>query len=108
MILLAGCGDSPWNNPYPGDQSHRNIYYNTFSERPKHLDPVSSYTASEYAFIGQIYEPPFQYHFLKRPYELVPLTATAVPQVEYFDSTGNLLDADAPANQVHRAKYRIT
>jgi hypothetical protein len=66
----AGPAGHPWNSPYPPSQSHQNIYYDAFEERPKHLDPVSSYSANEYVFLGQIYEPPLQYHFLKRPYEL--------------------------------------
>jgi oligopeptide transport system substrate-binding protein len=50
---------------------------------------VRSYSANEYAFIAQIYEPPLQYHFLKRPYTLVPLTAEAVPVPTYLDAEGN-------------------
>ena len=111
LLWLAGCSNgsssNPWNNPYPADQSHDNIYYDVFEERPKHLDPVSSYVANEYVFLGQIYEPPLQYHFLKRPYELIPLTATTMPEARYFDSKGNVLDEDAPAEKVHRAVYRI-
>jgi hypothetical protein len=108
LILFTGCNISPWNNPYPDSQSKDNIYYDSFEERPKHLDPVSSYSGNEYVFLGQIYEPVLQYHFLKRPYELIPLTATAVPQAEYYDNAGNMLDADTPPESVHRAVYRIT
>ena len=36
-------------------------------------------------FTGQIYEPPLQYHFLKRPYQLEPLTAAEMPRVSYHD-----------------------
>ncbi len=107
LALLAGCSDGPWNNPYPAGHAGRNIIYDVFSERPKHLDPVSSYSANEYVFIGQIYEPPLQYHFLKRPYELVPLTATEVPEPVYFDADGNVLPDDAPSESVARAVYRI-
>jgi len=110
-IWLGGCGKNaagnPWNNPYPADQSHDNIYYDVFEERPKHLDPASSYVSNEYIFIGQIYEPPLQYHFLRRPYELIPLTATAMPEVRYFDSAGKALGEDAPAAEVERAVYTI-
>jgi len=108
LIWMYGCSDEPWNNPYPYNQSRSNIYYDVFEERPKHLDPISAYSANEYVFLGQIYEPPLQYHFLKRPYELTLLTATKIPEVEYFDADGNQLAADAPAEMVHRAIYRIT
>ena len=68
FLLLSACSDGQWNNPYPDEDSHRNIYYSSFDERPKHLDPARSYSSNEWAFISQIYEPPLQYHFLKRPY----------------------------------------
>ena len=108
FIFFVGCKEGAWNNPYPEAEADSNIYYDSFSERPKHLDPAVSYSANEYVFLGQIYEPPFQYHFLKRPYELIPLTATGIPRVEYFDEYGNILEADATANTVHRAVYKIT
>jgi ABC-type transport system substrate-binding protein len=107
LVWLSGCSDEPWNNPYSHNQSHKNIYYDVFEERPKHLDPISAYSSNEYVFLGQIYEPPLQYHFFKRPYELTMLTATRLPEVEYFDADGNQLAADATAGTVHRAIYRI-
>ncbi len=107
LLLAAACVDSAWNNPYPDAESNRSIYYDTFSERPKHLDPISSYSAPEYIFLGQIYEPPLQYHFLKRPYQLTPLTAARLPEPAYFDTAGRPLPATAAADQVARVKYRI-
>lgn len=79
LLFLAGCSDV-WNDPYPASERGKNIYYASFSERPKHLDPVQSYTEDESVFIQQVYEPLLQYHYLKRPYELVPLTALEVPK----------------------------
>lgn len=107
MLLLSACGDNPWNNPYPQEDSEKNIYYDSFSERPKHLDPVASYSANEYVFLGQIYEPPLQYHFLKRPYELVPLTAEEIPGAQYFDEEGRELPDSASADEVASVRYRI-
>jgi len=57
----------------------KNVLYSVFADRPKHLDPVQSYTSDEAVFTRQVYEPPLQYHYLKRPYELIPLTAEAIP-----------------------------
>lgn len=81
LALLAGCADV-WNDPYPAADRGRNILYSAFTERPKHLDPVQSYSEDEARFTQQVYEPPLQYHYLKRPYELVPLTAVEVPRAE--------------------------
>jgi hypothetical protein len=53
----------------------QNILYSAFTERPKHLDPVQSYSEDEITFTAQIYEPPLQYHYLKRPYTLIPATS---------------------------------
>jgi peptide/nickel transport system substrate-binding protein len=77
--FLAGCGEV-WNDPYPREERGKSILYTSFVNRPKHLDPVQSYTEDEAQFTQQVYEPPLQYHYLKRPYELVPLTAEEVPK----------------------------
>ncbi|MFO1318778.1 MAG: ABC transporter substrate-binding protein [Burkholderiales bacterium] len=83
--LLAACG-SPWNNPYPIAERESNVQYGSFAERPKHLDPVQSYSSNEIVFTAQIYTPPLQYHYLKRPYTLVPFAASEVPSPDYLDS----------------------
>lgn len=108
VLLLSACSDSLWNNPYPASDADKSIYYDSFSERPKHLDPVSSYSSNEYTFLGQIYEPPLQYHFLKRPYELIPLTASSIPKPVYYDEDGIQLDENAPVEQVKEVHYRIS
>ncbi|HZM36194.1 MAG TPA: ABC transporter substrate-binding protein [Burkholderiales bacterium] len=87
LILLAflpGCGEV-WNDPYPASERGGNILYSAFEQRPKHLDPVQSYTSDESRFTRQVYEPPLQYHYLKRPYELVPLTAAEIPRGREID-----------------------
>lgn len=83
------------------------ILYSSFDERPKHMDPVRSYVANEYAFIGQIYEPPLQYHFLKRPYQLVPATAMELPEPVFYDSEARRLPQDAKAEQIAVSEYLI-
>lgn len=107
VTVLNGCDGRAWNAPYPASEANSNTLYSSFSERPKHLDPARSYAANEYAFIGQIYEPPLQYHFLKRPYQLVPLAAEQVPEPQFFDQAGNPLPADAAADQVAFSEYQI-
>ncbi len=107
VLLIAGCDQGPWNNPYPESESGKPIYYDMFSERPKHLDPITAYSADEYQFIAQIYEPPLQYHFLKRPYQLTTLTATEVPEPVYYDANDNKLPPDADADKVDHSVYRV-
>lgn len=88
LMSIGGCtGDLP-NDPYPQFEESENILYSAFTERPKHLDPAISYSSDEAVFTYQIYEPPLQYHYLKRPFELIPLTAQALPEVRYTDVQG--------------------
>ncbi len=106
LAFLCGCS-GPWNNPHPAGESGLNIFYAGFAERPKHLDPVQSYAENEAVFTAQIYTPPLQYHYLKRPYELVPLAATAVPQPVYFDSANRRLPDLVPAARVAYSVYEV-
>ena len=105
-LLLAACG-STWNDPYPAADRGRNILYSAFTDRPKHLDPVQSYSEDEINFTAQIYEPPLQYHYLKRPYALVPGTAEAVPQARYLDIQGRGLPDNADSTKIAFTDYVI-
>ncbi len=104
-LALAGC--QPWNDPYPPSQARSNILYSSFSERPKHMDPAVSYNADEYAIIAQIYEPPLQYHYLKRPYTLIPLSAAQIPRPVYLDAQGHRLPDEAPDDKIAYSVYEI-
>lgn len=94
------------NNPYPASESEQKIYYSSFAEQPKTLDPAKSYSLNEYQFIGQIYEPVLQYDYLARPYQLVPLTATQMPEVHYYDKAGQELASSENGN-VAQSVYTI-
>ncbi len=107
LLLLAACANEQ-NDPYPAGERGKNILYSAFIERPKHLDPVQSYSEDENTFIGQIYEPPLQYHYLKRPYTLVPATATRVPVVRYVDARGRVLPQNPPAAAIAFSDYEIS
>ena len=106
IALLVACG-SEQNDPYPDSERGKNILYSAFTERPKHLDPAQSYSEDEAVFTGQIYEPPLQYHYLKRPYTLVPGSAAALPDIRLFDAQGRRLPDDAPPAQVAYSEYDI-
>lgn len=110
LLLQAVCGQvlaQEWNNPYPNENPKSKTLYSAFQERPKHLDPAVSYTISEAAIISQIYEPPLQYHYLKRPYVLEPLTAAALPEVHYFNEKDQELSEGAAKESVSYTEYRI-
>lgn len=107
IILLAACDSAQLNNPYPKEQDGQAILYQSFDERPKHLDPAIAYSENEYAFIAQIYEPPFQYHYLKRPYELVPLSASKMPDISYLNGQHENLSANADIKKIAFTDYII-
>ena len=97
--VVAGCG-AALNDPYPAQDRGANILYTAFTERPKHLDPVQSYSEDEATFLYQIVEPPLQYHYLKRPYVLEPATADGMPRLRRLDASGRELPATADPAKV--------
>ena len=107
MMALSACEGGLWNNPYPATDNKKPILYTAFTERPKHLDPAQAYSENEYEFLAQIYAPPLQYHYLKRPYELIPLAAREMPTVRYLDKNRHLLPDNAPVEKIAFSVYEI-
>ncbi|HKJ09697.1 MAG TPA: ABC transporter substrate-binding protein [Gammaproteobacteria bacterium] len=107
VLGLSACSRQPWNDPYPASQARQNILYLGFQERPKHLDPARAYSSNEYQVIAQIYEPPLEYQYLKRPYTLVPLAAASMPTRTYLDAKGHRLPSDAPVSSIAYTVYHI-
>lgn len=105
LVLFSG-GCTP-NDPYRASEAGANTFYSTFFEPPKHLDPARAYSSEEYDFLAQIYEPPLQYHYLKRPYELIPTTIEEVPSPIYYDKNGKRLTPDSAPGKVAKAVYEI-
>jgi ABC-type transport system substrate-binding protein len=100
-VLVAACG----NDPYPGADSDEKILYLSFSEPPKTLDPQVAYSTADHVVTGAVYDRLLEYHFLDRPYRLIPGLARAVPEAEprpgghvayRFELRDDLLFADDP------------
>ncbi|RTZ58347.1 MAG: peptide ABC transporter substrate-binding protein, partial [Gammaproteobacteria bacterium] len=108
LSVSAATAEAAWNNPYPPQESTQNIFYSSFGERPNHLDPARSYSSNEITFTGQIYEPPLQYHYLKRPYELIPLAAESMPQTIYLDAQNQPLGDHPAPESIAYTLYRIS
>jgi peptide/nickel transport system substrate-binding protein len=81
-ISLLGCSLalSCSNNPYPAEDSSKKIIYSSFAEAPRTLDPATAYTTSAHVVTGSVYDTLLKYHFLKRPLELIPGLAVALPE----------------------------
>ncbi len=109
LLLFAGtnCLASPWNDPYPRDARVANTLYSSFPERPKHLDPARSYAVDEQLFIGQIYEPPLQYHYLRRPYTLEPLSLARMPRIAWLDENDRVLPVGSDPARVAYTLYEF-
>lgn len=95
LLILSPAHALVLNNPYPASDSTKKIYYTSFTEQPKTLDPAKSYELSATQFIEQIYETTLQYDYFVRPYKLIPLTAATFPSVRYFDALGKPLSASS-------------
>ena len=101
LLCLAG------NNPWPGSLSGGNCLFTPVRVSVKTLDPASSYYDHEGSILNNIVEMPFDYHYLKRPYQLVPMLAEELPKPLYFDKAGAPLDDEAPDSLVARVEYTI-
>lgn len=104
VALVAACD----NNPWPKHSASENTIYSAMIENtPRHLDPTASYWSNDTLVTYQVYEPPYGYHYLKRPFELVPKTAEKVVTPSYLDKHGNHLPDDAPAEQIAESVYDV-
>jgi ABC-type transport system substrate-binding protein len=82
LAALAGClavlGCT--NNPYPDADRDEKVLYSSFNEAPKTLDPAVAYSTAEHIITGNVYDTLLEYHYLERPYRLIPGLAEAVPE----------------------------
>lgn len=101
---LGGCN----NNPWPAGQVGTNtLTSGVIESSPRHLDPTASYWSNDTPFTYQIYEPPYGYHYLKRPFQLVPKSAREVARPRFVDKDGKALPDDAPPEQVAESIYDV-
>ncbi|HEX2541861.1 MAG TPA: ABC transporter substrate-binding protein [Caldimonas sp.] len=103
-LSLSACNNSPYAN---GEAATNTLFYSFDERSPRYLDPTASYSNPESAYTYQIYEPLYGYHYLKRPYELVPKAAAAVAKPYYVDKGGQRLPEDAPPEQIAESVYEI-
>jgi ABC-type transport system substrate-binding protein len=95
LLLTSQLFSSVWNNPHSSQKVKTNTLFSSFSLPLKRLDPVVSYNANEWAIISQIYEPPLQYNYLKRPYELEALTLSKMPEIRYLNKENKVVNKNS-------------
>ncbi len=108
LLLSAGLLTACNNSPYAAGTELDNTLFYSFDERsPRYLDPTASYSNPESAYIFQIYEPAYGYHYLRRPYELIAKSASEVVKPVYLDKSGQRLPVDAPSEQIAESVYDV-
>jgi len=76
IVFVAGCDRAP-----AGADSNEAVLYSTLPAKVRGLDPGDIGDTTSSAVASQIFECLYQYHYLKRPYELIPQLADGMPQV---------------------------
>ncbi|MBN8217926.1 MAG: ABC transporter substrate-binding protein [Spirochaetes bacterium] len=104
FALLASCELS---RPHPVAEAGKPVFYTSFFQLPKHFDIARAYSSDEYQVLALVIEPPVEFHYLKRPFELSPLAARELPTFAYYDAAGRPLPGDPPADLVARAVLRV-
>lgn len=88
LLVLAVALGACTNNPYPDEDGERRILYLAYSEAPKTLDPAVAYSTVDHMVTGAVHENLLQYHFLERPYRLVPGLLEHLPEPESLPGGG--------------------
>lgn len=79
MGMHAGCGQEA---PPPSSSPEGLVVrYSTLSSKIRGLDPMDIGDTTSSAIGGNIFDCLYQYHYLKRPYQLIPNLAAAMPTV---------------------------
>ena len=84
LLAVAACT----NDPYPDADRGKKILYSSFIDAPKTLDPAVAYTTAEHVITGNIYETLLEYHYLRRPFQLIPGLAEAKPEPQALPDGG--------------------
>jgi len=73
FLILQGC----WDREDP----NKKVLNIPAIAKVKSFDPVDTEDIYSWQAISTVYESLFEYHYLKRPYELVPLLAESLPEI---------------------------
>lgn len=106
LVALTGCREV-LNAPRPVSEYATNTIFSTFSLSPKTLDPQVSYSQGESVFVYLTYEPPYAYHYLKRPFTLEARSVECVAVPEHLDQDGKVLSHNAPASSIAVSRYTL-
>ena len=80
VFLMAGLTYWTWKQLDIG-QRGPSLLRLSLDNAVESLDPATAYSDDSLVVSAQVLEPLYQYHYLKRPYEIQPLIAEATPQL---------------------------
>ena len=76
--LGLSCNNSPYTDDVPGEK----VIYGVFQDAPRRLDPAEAYDVVAHRLTGLVNDKLLDYHYLKRPFTLIPSLALEVPKAE--------------------------
>ena len=74
FLFLISCSNNPYGEFPPG-----HVVLTYMGGDPKTLDPVRVGDTSSNGIASNIHDTPYEYHYLKRPLQLIPSMATGMP-----------------------------
>lgn len=83
-FLLTACD----NSPYEAAADNKKVLYKSFEQAPRTLDPAVAYTTADSIITGNVFDTLLEFHYRKRPYELIPALAVEVPKPIPLDGGG--------------------
>ncbi len=85
VLLAAAFVLSCSNNPYPNSDDEKKVLYLPFATPPKTLDPAISYGTADTVVTNKVFDTLLEYHYLERPYRLMPSMAEEIPEGETLE-----------------------
>ena len=76
LLIIAGCGHSP-----SADDANEMVLHSILPTKIRGLDPGDIGDVYSSLVASQSFECLYQYHYLKRPYQLIPQLAEDMPQI---------------------------
>lgn len=83
VLLVHGCGESGSGSASAVGEDGKPLVvtYGAISSKVRGMDPMDIGDTTSSSMASNIYDTLYQYHYLKRPYEIIPSLAAAMPEV---------------------------
>ncbi|MEQ9366838.1 MAG: ABC transporter substrate-binding protein [Leptospirales bacterium] len=68
------------NNPYESSATTGRVFFTSLDENPTTVDPHRVSDVDSQYIASNIHDTAYEFHYLKRPFEIIPSMATAMPE----------------------------